>query len=474
MSLRFRRPQSQTNPEPADGSSPVSPTARLKQSWQITYPLIVSSLSPIVLALADTVILGWYSTAALATVSLVLPIFVLAMAMILPWGTAVQILVARWRGAEEHQQINRILDVGLWFCALVGLGAALLLQLLAPVIVNLVAQGEPMPGSVTVLRVLLMCLPLAAVTAHYRGVFGGLGQTGIAMRVALLVTLTNIPASYLLVFGLDLGAVGSAVGTALATALGAIYIVWFGRRRLGHEYAFWRRVNLRRPKEILAPLSRIGWPDTVFAITAYGGDVLLVAIVATLGATSLAGYRLMVTTVTVLWVVVFSASSGLSILVGQRLGARDLTGADAARRSGGVLMAGMASLVVLPALFAPSAYFGLFTPEDAVIAEARSVVYVLVGLVPAMVISMIMAGVLRAAGDTRSVMYAGVAGQLAVGVPVAWLTAVHLGLGLLGVYLGLLASWLTRMVVTYLRYRRRRWAELPAEPAAPAGKGDTG
>jgi Na+-driven multidrug efflux pump len=40
------------------------------------------------------------------------------------------------------------------------------------------------------------------------------------------------------------------------------------------------------------------------------------------------------------------------------------------------------------------------------------------------------------------------------------------GLGLLGVYIGLLAGQLGRLAVTYLRYRSGRWAQLPERFAA--------
>lgn len=433
--------------------------ARVRQNWVITYPLIVSGLSPAVLALADTVILGWYSTQALAAISLVLPIYVFAMALIVPWGTAIQILTARWKGAEDHQRINRMLDVGVGFCAAIGIGATLVLLALAGWIVRLVAGGEPPVDSVAALRILVLCLPFAAVTACYRGVFSGLGETGIAMRVALLVNVTNIPVTFLLVFGLDLGVLGSATGTVLANLLGMVYIIWFGRRRLSGEYTFWRRANLARPKEIVAPLTRIGWPDATMAVFAYGADIVLVTIVAYLGETSLAGYRMMVATVTALWVVVFSASSGISILAGQRLGAGDLAGVAAFRRSGGTLMFTMAVIAVLPPLLAPHWYFGLFTADSAVIAEAVSAVYVLAAIAPAMAVGMTMAGVLRAAGDTKSVMYAALTGQLGFTLPVAWVCAVHLDMGLLGVYLGLLAGQLARAAVTWLRFRTGAWAE---------------
>lgn len=440
---------------------PASPqlTTRVRQNWKITYPLIVATISPTVLAVADTVMLGWYSTEALATISLVLPIYVFAMALLVPWGSSIQILVSRWKGAGEHGRINRMLDTGLLFCLAIGLGACLLLFSLAPLIVRLLSGDDALPASVTALQILMLCLPFAAVTAHYRGVFGGLGETGVAMRVALLVNLTNIPATYVLVFGLDLGVTGSATGTLLATTLGMVYIIWFGRRRLGGQYTFWRRKNLKKPRDIVSPLSRVGWPEAVMAASVYAADILLVSIVAYLGEVSLAGYRIMIVQVTVLWVIVFSASSGISILAGQRLGAGDLPGVAAFRRSGSVLMAGLATLAILPPLVNPHWYFGLFTSDAAVVAEASSVVYILLAIAPAMVFGMSMAGVLRAAGDTKSVMYAAMTGQILFALPVAWVAVAHFDMGLLGVYLGLLAAQISRAVITYLRFRTRKWQE---------------
>lgn len=431
---------------------------RVGQSWRITYPLIVASLTTVVLAVVDTVILGQYSTQALATIGLVLPIFIFANALLVPWGTATQVLVARWNGQGNHIRINRLLDTGLVFVVLIGLSATGVMLLAAPYVIRLVTGGDPLPDSVTVLRVLLVGLPFTAFTTHYRGLFGGLGETKIAMRVALLVNVTNIPLDYVLVFGFDLGAVGSAIGTLVATVLGAAYIGAFGRRRLGASYEFWRRANLRHPREVLRPLWRVGWPDVSFAAAAYGGDVLLVTLVAVLGDVSLAAYRLLVTTFTILWVVVFSASSGISILAGQRLGAGDRPGADAFRNSGTALMASLAVLVALPPVLFPSAFFGLFTPDAAVVAEASSAVGVLVGIVPAMILSMSLAGVLRAGGDTKSLLYVGVAAQLLCAVPTAWFCVTVLDLGLAGIYLGLLVGWLTRALLTVLRHRTGRWA----------------
>lgn len=443
---------------------PVTFRRRLARSWAVTYPLIVGSLSTVALSVVDTAILGRYSTQALAVIALVAPLFVFASSLVVPWGTAVQVLVARWSGARDHARIARVLDVGLLVCLTIGLAGGGVLAAVAVPLVRLVADGQPPPGAAGVLAILAAALPFIAVTTHYRGVFGGLGQTRVAMRVALLVNLTNIPLDYVFVFVADLGATGSALGTVLATVTGAGYLTWASRRGLGTGYPFWRRANLRRAREIAGPLWTIGWPDVAFAALVYGADVLLVRVVAGLGQEEpLAGYRLMVTTITIIWVAVFGCSSGIAILAGQRLGAGDPAAALGYARSGGTLMAVLALVAAVPALLVPNPFFGLFSPDAVVVAEAAGAAPLLLVVVPAMIVSMTLAGVLRAAGDTKSILYAGAISQFVLAVPLAWVAAVWLGWGLAGVYTGFAGGLLARAAFTWLRFRRGRWRE-PAVP----------
>ncbi len=61
-------------------AAPAEPAlvARIGQTWRLTYPIIVASLTTVLLAVADSAILGQYSTDALATIGLVVPIYVFA------------------------------------------------------------------------------------------------------------------------------------------------------------------------------------------------------------------------------------------------------------------------------------------------------------------------------------------------------------------------------------------------------------
>lgn len=448
-----------------ESPEPATFPGRVRSQWAVTYPLIVGSLSTTALAVVDTAVLGRYGTDALATIALALPIFVLGSALVVPWGTAVQVLVARNLGAARPEGIARLLDVGLIVCVVAAMVPTLAILAAAGPLVDLLADGQAPGQAADAARILACTLPFTAVTAHYRGVFAGLGQTKVTMRVAVGVNLLNIPLDVLLVYGLELGAIGSALGTLSAVLGGAGYVAWLAHRRLRDDYPYGRRARragtpgggAAAADAGAGDLWRLGWPDVTFAVIVYGADVLLVAIVATLGTNDLAAYRLMVTTVAVLWVVVFSCSSGISILAGQRLGAGDEAGALAVMRTGGALMLGLSALIVAGPLLVPEIVFAAFTSDEAVIDAASGAVGVLALLVPAMVIAMSLAGLLRAGGDTVGIMYAGALSQFVLAVPIAWWAVQVAGWGLAGAYVGFATGILARAAFTLVRFRQGRW-----------------
>lgn len=442
---------------------PTTPTAataaeaalrrRVGQSFRITYPLVVASLSTLLLVVVDTALLGQYSTAALVTMAAAAPVFVFASAVISPLGTAAQIVVAQWLGAEQHRRIARLFDVGALVAAVTGLAFFLGVAAAAEPLLTLFAPDAVSSEAALVLQILSVGLVFTAITAHYRGALGGLGLTGITMRVTLVVNLANLVFDVVLVFGLDLGAVGSAVGTAVSTALGAALVLTYAARRARPRFGAFRRENLATPREVLGPLWRVAWPDVCFGAAAYGADLAIVVVVSQLGGLPLAGYRLFATTVLVLFVIAFSCSNGISILAGQRLGAGDPAGARAFAASGGVLMAVGTLAVAAPVLAAPQLFYRVFSSDPGVVGEVAGVAGLFWVIAPAMVLALTLAGLVRGSGDTKSMMYVGIVSQALCALPLAWALGVWAGWGLLGVTLGLTAGWLVRCLLTWLRAR---------------------
>ncbi|MFT4226512.1 hypothetical protein [Micropruina sp.] len=79
-------------------------------------------------------------------------------------------------------------------------------------------------------------------------------------------------------------------------------------------------------------------------------------------------------------------------------------------------------------------------------------------MVPLIIISISWAAVIRAVGDTRSMMLIGLGSQLVVAMPVSWLLGVVAGYGLAGVVAGMTSGWLVRTLLS--RWRLSRVAAL--------------
>lgn len=434
---------------------PAGPGAR-HALWELTYPLIVGNLSAVALTVTDGVVLGRFSTSALVAVGLAVPVVLLATMLATGWATAVQVLVARHHGACEPGAVDRALDVGAAVGVALGAAVGALLAVVAAPLMRAIA-GDPDLGSSAAryLQVMALGMPLTGAMAALRSALAGKGLTKVTMRAAIGVNLVNIPVDVVLVLGLGLGVVGAAVGTVSALACGSGALAWYAWRRLPASPGG-RRPDLRGWRDEVPRLWRVGWPETAMLAAGYLTSVAIAAIVSRLSLVELAAWSVLGRVLPVLWTVVYACSSGLAIMVGQRLGAGG-EGVDDALRAGWGLTASMAAVVVAPVVVVPDLLFGLFSGDGAVLdATVASRLY-LFGQAPLMVATMVYSGALRAGGETRSIMAASTVASYLFALPASWLLAVPLGLGLPGVFLGQWGYWLVRLAITYRSFASGRW-----------------
>jgi Na+-driven multidrug efflux pump len=159
----------------------------------------------------------------------------------------------------------------------------------------------------------------------------------------------------------------------------------------------------------------------------------------------------------VLWTMIWALSTGVSILVGQSLGSLDERSVAQAERAGLLLMIALPAIVLAPVIVAPSTILHLLTPDGEVVAQAERALPFLAMQVPPMATSMVLAGVLRAAGDSKWVFYTSAASSYLVMVPLVWLLAVEAGWGLPGIYIAGIAYFAMRSAGAWWRYRQGTW-----------------
>jgi putative MATE family efflux protein len=156
--------------------------------------------------------------------------------------------------------------------------------------------------------------------------------------------------------------------------------------------------------------------------------------------------------------VAFSTAS--TTLVGQSLGAGDPARAEASGWRGARSAAAWMSVMGAAFLIFPEPLARLFTDEPGVVGRAVTGLMVVGIGQPLQGLAFTLSGALRGAGDTKTTMQRGTFSMWFVRLPVAYVAAISLGLGILGIWIGWLADWALRSVFFVVAFRRGAWKKI--------------
>jgi putative MATE family efflux protein len=282
------------------------------------------------------------------------------------------------------------------------------------------------------------------------------GDTRTPMWLSALGSLLYVPATYLLVTVGGLGIMGAAaalIGVNVVFCAATIALLWRGIAGVRLAGGSWRleRATLRS----LASISGYSAGESLlFSI----GILALGFLAFRLGTESYAAHQLVsqLESLSFLPCIGFSAAS--AALVGQSLGMRDprramRSGWAATRQA--IIWTSAAGAVL--ALF-PQLFLDLFTNDHAVIAAGVGALVVIGVAQPAQAVNFTMGGALRGSGDTRFTLTTTIFNWFFVRLPLAVVFAFPLGLGLAGIWLGVLVDYGVRAVILMLRFRSGRWS----------------
>ncbi|MFV5215966.1 MATE family efflux transporter [Azonexus caeni] len=312
-------------------------------------PILIAQLASIGMMVVDTAILGHVSSADLAAVAIGGGIHVSLVFGLVGIVQAVAPVVAHLHGARRQDEVAGVLQQGFWLALFLAVPGILFLRApdfaLAPFAMD-VEVGAKVRDY---LAWLAWSLPAALLYRTFYAFCNALGRPRVLMGIGLAALALH----GLLAWGLALaGWTGEALGVAgcaisnvavgwLACLGGA---AWLHCGELGRRYrpfSAWQAPRWKTWRELL----RIGLPmgfSNLVEITAF---TLVSLFVAGLGATVVAGHRIVANLSALTYMLPLSLAIACMAAVGQALGARDFSGVRALVRAG-MAMAAIGSLVV--------------------------------------------------------------------------------------------------------------------------------
>jgi putative MATE family efflux protein len=441
----------------------VRPVARL------ALPVILTNLLQTLVNVVDVFMAGRLGSIPVAAVGFASSVALLAMLAAQVVTAGAMALAAQARGANDDAELSEVARQTLLLGIVTAVGVGALGWVAAhPLLAFMNSSGDPEAVALGVgyLRILFLGTPALFLSLGLASLWQGAGDTVTPLLIGGSVNLLNILFDYLFMFGPGplpaLGVPGAGLGTVAAWTVGAgIGLVLLARGRTVLRLAPGRfRPDPRRFGTILA----IGAPAGLQGLAYTLSRLVLLRIVTstaagTLGAAALA-IGIQIESLAYMPGVALSVAA--TSLVGQALGAWQV--AQAWRRGHAALFVGLAvmSSVGLVLFLGAPLWIRLFEPSGNAVVVRAGISYLRINALsqPVLAMFMVLSGALRGAGDTRPALWGTFVGRWLVGLPVAWLLALHTPLGVDGAWWSMVAGVLVQAVWVAQRWLRGAWPDV--------------
>lgn len=429
-------------------------------------PLLASTLLQALYNVADMLIVGLFTdSAGLSGVNIGGMVTVLVTNVVIGLASGGTVLIAQYHGAKRFEEERKAISTLCGACLALSLAVAVsMVPLAGPVVSLLRAPAESFASARDYLSI---CMSGSLFIFGYNAMSSIMRALGDSKRPLLFVsiaTAANVVLDLALVGALRMGAPGAAWATVISQALSlALSIAYLARRGF--------RFGLAIDRSILKRLLRIGFPMGLQQLIVQLSFVFLAWIINGYGVAASAATGICVKVNSFAILPGLAMLSAVSAMAGQNIGAgrydRALKTLFAALR------------VILPlgaAIFAAVNVFtrqiiGLFSREPAVL--EYGVLYMRYLSVDALAVTGLfcISGLLVGAGRTRFTLFSSLLSSILLRVPMAWIFASVLGMGLSGV--GLAAALAPfgslALAIGYLLSGRWKRSEIgaPGGSAAP-------
>ncbi len=289
------------------------------------------------------------------------------------------------------------------------------------------------------------------------------GNTKTPMIAGIISNVLNIVGNYALIFGKfgfpEMGLTGAGLATAIAKVVECFLLL---------SYLFSKRSTVRLSLRSFLLITRatikrvvkIALPAAVEPLFVHSGFILFTKIVATLGTTAMAAHRIAIGIESLGFMTADAFYVVAAAVVGQSLGAGRKDTAESGTRESmriGILFLGLAAVIFL--IF-PRYIARMFTPDTTLVDAAALCLMIAAFEQPFMAAAGVYKGTFQGAGDTKTPVYVGALAVWLIRVPLTYLFAITMGLGLRGAWIVTCLDWAARALIFALIHKRGKWKHI--------------
>ena len=448
--------------------------AFLSKTFAITVPIALQNLLNNVLNLVDTLMIGRLGETTVAAVGLANKVFFVFSLLMFVICSGSGILAAQYYGKRELVNIRRVLKISL----MIGIGASFLFVipgLLCPSLVMRIftPSEETIAIGATYLIFIALSYPLTAVTNCYVAILRSMNYVKLPVVITSIAIMVNITFNYGLIFGKlgmpKLGVAGAAIATLLARVVevcALLIIVYMHKAGDGGvgDFVHTKYIKVKENgKAFLHHSFVMKYLSTAAPVIAnefmWGLGVTMYSLVyGRMGDSAMAAITITGTVEQVALVFFFGVCSAAAVILGNEMGANQLKRAEEHAKYYMVLLFGLTLVGATVTLLVKEPVIAIFEMSDTVNQYIRLCITAFALYMPIRMLNcLIIVAILRSGGDTKAALFLDVTSVWLIGIPMAVLGGMILGLPIYLVYAMIMIEEIYKLILGFLRYRKKKW-----------------
>ena len=416
----------------------------IRSLFLLSLPLIGGHIAQILIGVGDTLIVGRYSTEALAALVLGTTIFFIIFILGAGFSFAAMALVSNANTGDDNTKIRRITRMALWLSLAFGL-------LVSPIFVFserlLLFLGQEFNLSALASDYLIfsgIAIFPALSASVMRCYLAGMEYVKVTFYISIVAILLNLLVNYLLVFGMfglpELGIVGAGIATVFVNLFMFISFVIYAKIKLPQHNLF---VRFWRPdRGVIGLVLKMGSAIGITSLAEAGLFSASSMMMGWVGQLELAAHGIALQLASITFMLHLGLSDAATIKVSSAFGKKDKIEIVIECWAAIVISLGLSFLAILIFLGFPKFLISAFLNSEEL--NANLLVELGISLLALAALFQLVDGgqalaihLLRGLHDTTIPMYLAVISYWIIGLPSGYILTFHYNFNAQGIWLGL-------------------------------------
>lgn len=430
--------------------------AQYKKTFLLAYPVVISQVGHITVSLADSIMVGRIGTIPLAACAFASSLFTLFLVSGIGISYGLTPLVAQENGRKNYSACAALLEQGLFINMAAGIILFTIIFFISPLLTALGQAPEVLKEALPFFNIIGFSLVPLMIFMSFKQFAEGLGFTRQAMYISIAANVLNVGLSYLLIYGNwgfpRMGLTGAGWANFIARLFMAVLMCWYVLKASPFK-KYLKSLHLRNINfPMMRNILKIGLPTAlqyVFEISAFSGAAVMVGWI---GAQKLAAHQIAMSLAAITYMASSGISSAATVRVGNAYGESNFKQMRLAGFSSYYIviffMALSGCLFILLNHILPQFYVN----DPGVISLASSLLIIAAFFQISDGVQVVGLGALRGMGDVKIPAIITLFAYWIFALPLGYFFGFRLGLGVEGVWYGLLTGLSLAAILLFSRF----------------------